>query len=94
MRKALITGITGQDGAHLTDLLLEKDYHVHGIVRPGSPHTSPRQRVQLTEGQLLDDDFLGRILERYQPDEVYHLAAISFVPASWRDPLATAEFTA
>ena len=94
MRKALITGISGQDGSHLTDLLLAKDYEIVGLVRPGQSSARRHPRLTILEGHLLDQAFLDRALEQIQPDEIYHLAAISFVPASWDDPLATAEFTA
>src|SRR5262245_25635567 len=98
MRKALITGITGQDGSHLAELLLEKNYRVFGMIR----HTSTsslqrikhiRDRVEIVDGDLLDQSSLTRILEKHQPDEIYNLASMSFVPVSWQQPVLTAEFT-
>jgi GDPmannose 4,6-dehydratase len=95
--RALITGIGGQDGSYLAELLLEKGYEVFGVVR--GPAVYPnldaiRARVELIEADLLDRDSLVRALERTEPREVYHLAAPSFVPESWRRPVATAEFAA
>ena len=98
MRKALITGITGQDGSHLAELLLEKHYRVLGMIR----HTSTsslsrikhiRERVDIVDGDLLDQSSLTSILEKHQPDEIYNLAGMSFVPVSWQQPVLTAEFT-
>jgi GDPmannose 4,6-dehydratase len=98
-RRALITGIAGQDGSYLAELLLEKGYEVFGIVR-GSP-TLPypnldrvRDHVQLLQGDLLDQMALLDAITRTDPDELYNLAATSFVPASWRHPVMTAQFTA
>jgi GDPmannose 4,6-dehydratase len=98
MKKALITGITGQDGSHLADWLLEKGYAVHGIVRRASTENFERighvtGRVQLHQADLLDQLSLIDVLQRVQPDEVYNLAAMSFVPASWQQPVLTGEFT-
>lgn len=99
MRRALITGIAGQDGSYLAELLLEKGYEVYGIVR-GSPHaTYPnleavREHVHLLQGDLLDQMTLLDAISRSEPDELYNLAATSFVPASWRQPVMTAQFTA
>ncbi len=99
MRTALITGITGQDGSHLAELLLSKGYEVHGMVRRASSDNlerieAIRERLSLHQGDLLDQTSVTRILEQVQPDEIYNLAAQSFVPASWSQPVLTAEFTA
>jgi len=98
-RRALITGITGQDGAYLAEFLLERGYEVHGMVRRSS--TSPMERVehlrdqlQLHQADLLDQLSLLRLVERAEPDEIYNLAAQSFVPTSFEQPLLTGEFTA
>jgi GDPmannose 4,6-dehydratase len=98
-RRALITGITGQDGSYLAELLLEKDYEVFGMVRRASTENFDRiehlvARVNLVQGDLLDQASLGSVLEEAQPHEVYNLAAQSFVPTSWNQPVLTAEFTA
>jgi GDPmannose 4,6-dehydratase len=98
-RRALITGITGQDGSYLADLLLEKDYEVFGMVRRSSTENFERiehlvGRVNLLQGDLLDQASLVSVLEEAQPHEVYNLAAQSFVPTSWNQPVLTAEFTA
>ena len=99
MRTALITGITGQDGSYLAELLLDKGYHVHGMVRRSSTENFERiehlrDRVELAQGDLLDQTSISKLLEKVQPDEVYNLAAMSFVPTSWHQPVLTAEFTA
>jgi len=99
MKKALITGITGQDGSHLAEWLLEQDYQVHGIVRRASTETFERighltDRIQLHQADLLDQLSLIEVLKAVQPDEVYNLAAMSFVPTSWNQPVLTGEFTA
>ncbi len=99
MRRALITGITGQDGSYLTEFLLGKGYEVFGIVRRSSTDNLTRithllERITLCSGDLLDQSSLIPILREVQPDEVYNLAAQSFVPASWAQPVATAQFTA
>jgi GDPmannose 4,6-dehydratase len=99
MRKALITGITGQDGSHLAELLLAKGYQVHGMVRHSSIDRHDRishllGQVRLLEGDLLDAASLTNCIDAAQPDEVYNLAAMSFVPTSWKQPVLTAEFTA
>ena len=96
--KALITGITGQDGSYLAELLLEKGYEVCGMVRRSSTETVERiahlkDRVELVQGDLLDLHSLIQILEETGPDEIYNLAAMSFVPASWSQPVLTGEFT-
>jgi GDPmannose 4,6-dehydratase len=99
MKKAIITGITGQDGSHLADLLLEKDYEVHGVVRRASTENFERishleGRIQLHQADLLDQLSIIDVVKRVQPDEVYNLAAMSFVPTSWQQPVLTGEFTA
>ncbi len=98
-RRALITGITGQDGSHLADLLLEKGYEVHGMVRRASTETFQRlahirDDLVLHTGDLLDQRSLTDVLRDCEPDEIYNLAAMSFVAASWSQPTLTAEFTA
>jgi GDPmannose 4,6-dehydratase len=96
--RALITGIGGQDGSYLAELLLEHGYSVAGVVKPGAaefPNLEPiRDRVELLEADLLDQSALTRALEATRPAEVYNLAAPSFVPASWERPVTTAEFAA
>jgi GDPmannose 4,6-dehydratase len=99
MPRALITGIAGQDGSYLAELLLEKGYHVAGVVRgsPDAPYPNlagVRGEVELMQGDLLDHMTLLDAITRAQPDELYNLAATSFVPASWRQPVMTAQFTA
>jgi GDPmannose 4,6-dehydratase len=99
MKRALITGITGQDGSYLAEILLEKDYEVFGMVRRASTENFERiqhlvGRVTLVQGDLLDQASLGSVLEDTRPQEVYNLAAQSFVPTSWNQPVLTAEFTA
>jgi GDPmannose 4,6-dehydratase len=96
---ALITGITGQDGSYLAELLLEKGYDVHGMVRRSSTETFERidhlrGRVQLHQADLLDQSSLVNLLRDVLPSEVYNLAAQSFVPTSWTQPSLTGEFTA
>jgi GDPmannose 4,6-dehydratase len=98
-KKALITGVTGQDGSYLAEFLLEKDYEVVGMVRRAStPHYQRiahlDSRLTLVEGDLLDQVSLIGILREHQPQEVYNLAAQSFVPTSWAEPVLTGEFTA
>jgi GDPmannose 4,6-dehydratase len=98
-RRALITGITGQDGSYLAELLLDEGYEVFGMVRRASTENFERiahlvDRVTLVQGDLLDQFSLVSVLETAQPKEVYNLAAQSFVPTSWRQPVLTAEFTA
>src|SRR5213082_569427 len=98
-RRALITGITGQDGSYLAELLLSKGYDVHGMVRRSSEEKFERiahlrSRIALHQGDLLDQFSLAAILSRIEPDEVYTLAAQSFVPTSWNQPVLTGEFTA
>ncbi len=98
-RTALITGITGQDGSYLAEFLLDKGYNVVGMMRRTSTETTGRiahliDRVELVHGDLLDQNSLIDLIQRYQPDEVYNLAAQSFVPTSWKQPVLTGEFTA
>jgi GDPmannose 4,6-dehydratase len=98
-KRALITGITGQDGSYLAELLLSRGYEVHGMVRRSSSENFERinhfrDRVKLHQGDLLDQYSLSLLLEQAQPDEVYNLAAQSFVPTSWSQPVLTGEFTA
>jgi GDPmannose 4,6-dehydratase len=99
MRRALITGITGQDGSHLAELLLEKGYEVHGIVRRSSQESFERiqdfrERVTLHQADLCDQTSLIHVLRKVAPDEVYNLAAQSFVPTSFEEPLFTSDVTA
>jgi GDPmannose 4,6-dehydratase len=96
---ALITGITGQDGSYLAELLLSKGYEVHGMVRRSSTETFERiahlrSKIQLHQADLLDQSSLVSTLRESQPSEVYNLAAQSFVPTSWVQPSLTGEFTA
>ena len=98
-KRALITGITGQDGSYLAELLLEKGYEVHGMVRRSSTETFQRlagfrDDVVLHTGDLLDQRSLVDVLRESEPAEIYNLAAMSFVAASWSQPVLTAEFTA
>src|SRR6476659_1430366 len=97
-RSALITGITGQDGSYLAELLLEKGYEVHGMVRRASTEKFDRieqlrDRITLHQGDLLDQRSLVDALRASKPSEIYNLAAMSFVAASWIQPTLTAEFT-
>lgn len=99
MKKALITGITGQDGSYLAELLLSKGYQVTGMVRRASTETFDRiahfkDRIALRQADLLDQFSLVKLLDEVQPDEIYNLAAMSFVPTSWSQPVLTGEFTA
>jgi GDPmannose 4,6-dehydratase len=96
-RRALITGITGQDGSYLAELLLEKGYEVFGMVRRSSTPGTWRiahllDRLTLKPADLLDQLSLLRLIDDVQPQEVYNLAAMSFVPASWDQPVLTGEF--
>jgi GDPmannose 4,6-dehydratase len=98
-RRALITGITGQDGSYLAELLLGKGYEVIGMVRRSSTVNFGRieqiqDQVTLVQGDLLDQTSLIDIMREHQPDEIYNLAAQSFVPISWKQPVLTGEFTA
>ena len=97
-KSALITGVTGQDGSYLAELLLEKGYDVHGMVRRASTEKSERiehirDRITLHQGDLLDQRSLVDALRASRPDEIYNLAAMSFVAVSWIQPTLTAEFT-
>jgi GDPmannose 4,6-dehydratase len=99
MKTALITGITGQDGSYLAELLLEKGYRVVGVVRRSS--TTPYERIahlvdrmELVSADLLDQSSLTDVVHDIQPDEIYNLAAQSFVQTSWNQPVLTGEFTA
>jgi GDPmannose 4,6-dehydratase len=99
MKTALITGITGQDGSYLAEFLVDRGYRVCGIVRRASTETSQRiehlrDRIELFQADLLDQTSIAHLLRRIQPDEIYNLAAMSFVPTSWQQPVLTAEFTA
>src|SRR5215213_2233569 len=96
--RALITGITGQDGSYLAELLLDRGYDVHGMVRRSSTETFQRLQhirddIVLHTGDLLDQRSLVDVLRECEPDEIYNLAAMSFVAASWSQPVLTAEFT-
>ncbi|HXT31796.1 MAG TPA: GDP-mannose 4,6-dehydratase [Vicinamibacterales bacterium] len=98
-RRALITGITGQDGSYLAELLLEKGYEVHGLVRRASTTNFWRiehllDRILLHPADLLDQLSLIRVIDTVRPHEFYNLAAMSFVPASWDQPMLTGEFNA
>jgi GDPmannose 4,6-dehydratase len=97
-KSALVTGITGQDGSYLAELLLERGYEVHGMVRRASTEKFDRiehlrDRITLHQGDLLDQRSLVDTLRASKPDEVYNLAAMSFVAVSWIQPTLTAEFT-
>jgi len=97
--RALITGITGQDGSYLAEFLLGKDYQVFGIVRRASTENFARiehlrDSIELVQADLLDQLSLIEVIERTEPDELYNLAAQSFVPTSWVQPVLTAEFDA
>jgi GDPmannose 4,6-dehydratase len=98
-RRALITGITGQDGSYLAEFLLGKGYHVSGMIRRASTENVDRIAhivgdINLVQGDLLDQLSLMSVVEETRPTELYNLAAQSFVPTSWRQPVLTAEFTA
>jgi len=99
VRTALITGVTGQDGSYLAELLLEKGYRVVGMVRRASTENFERiahlrERIELRQADLLDQLSLIELLRTVKPDEIYNLAAQSFVPTSWQQPVLTAEFDA
>ena len=99
MPTALITGITGQDGSYLAEFLLEKGYRVVGVVRRTSHHSYERiahlnGQVEIVSADLLDQHSLTQVVRESKPDEVYNLAAQSFVPTSWQQPVLTGEFTA
>ncbi|MEI6150234.1 MAG: GDP-mannose 4,6-dehydratase [bacterium] len=95
----MITGITGQDGSYLAELLLQEGYEVYGMVRRSSTETFERinhikDRIHLRQADLLDQLSLVELLKEIKPTEVYNLAAMSFVPTSWNQPVLTGEFTA
>ena len=98
MRRALITGVGGQDGSLLAELLLDEGYDVTGLVRPGAPRyenlDAVEDRIELHEADLLNQKSLAQALRAARPTEVYNLAAPSFVPESWEQPVHTAEFAA
>ena len=99
MPRALITGITGQDGSYLAEFLLAKGYQVYGMVRRTSHHSFERiehllDRISIVTADLLDQHSLTVVMGEVRPDEVYNLAAQSYVPASWSQPVLTGEFTA
>lgn len=99
MKRALITGVTGQDGSYLADLLLAKRYNVYGMVRRSSTENFERiehlrDKITIVQADLLDQLSLIELMEEVEPDEVYNLAAQSFVPTSWNQPALTGEFTA
>jgi GDPmannose 4,6-dehydratase len=99
VNRALITGITGQDGSYLAEFLLEKGYEVHGMVRRSSDEKFERiapirEKITLHQGDLLDQYSISSLLSKIEPHEVYNLAAQSFVPTSWNQPVLTGEFTA
>jgi len=98
-KTALITGITGQDGSYLAELLLEKDYRVVGMTRRTSTEVHERiqhlvDKIEIVSGDLLDQSSMTTLIAAVAPDEVYNLAAQSFVPTSWTQPVLTGEFTA
>jgi GDPmannose 4,6-dehydratase len=98
LKRALITGVTGQDGSYLAELLLEQGYEVHGMVRRSSVETFERiehlrDKMTLHQGDLLDHRSLVDTMRAAQPDEIYNLAAMSYVGVSWVQPVLTAEFT-
>jgi GDPmannose 4,6-dehydratase len=98
-KKALITGLTGQDGSYLAELLLEKGYEVYGLVRRSSSSNLDRIRhlggkLEILSGDLLDQSSLMDVITEAQPDEIYNLASQSYVPLSWTQPALTAEYTA
>jgi len=99
MKTAIVTGVTGQDGSYLAELLLEKGYHVVGMVRRSSTEKFERlehirDRLDIRQADLLDELSLIHLIREARPDEIYNLAAQSFVPTSWEQPVLTAEFTA
>src|SRR5512147_2075726 len=99
IKRALITGITGQDGSYLAEFLLDKGYEVVGMVRRTSHHSYERidhllDRIEIVAADLLDQHSLTVVLQETRPDEVYNLAAQSYVPTSWSQPVLTGEFTA
>ncbi|KKN18900.1 hypothetical protein LCGC14_0951200 [marine sediment metagenome] len=98
MKKALITGITGQDGSYLAEFLLKKNYKVFGMVRRSSHYSYERiehilDDIEIVPGDLLDQSSMEIVIKETKPDEVYNLAAMSFVPTSWKQPIFTSETT-
>ena len=96
--RALITGVTGQDGSYLAEFLLDKNYEVYGLIRRSSLEKYDRikgvaEQIHFVEGDLTDQGSLDHVLEKIQPDEVYNLAAQSFVPVSWNQPVLTSDVT-
>src|SRR5260370_24014508 len=96
--RALITGVTGQDGSYLAEFLLDRKYEVYGVVRRTSLEKYDRveqiaERIRFVEGDLTDQSSLDQAVQQIQPDEVYNLAAQSFVPVSWNQPVLTADVT-
>ena len=96
--RALITGITGQDGSYLAEFLLDKGYEVGGVIRRASTEGHERiahimDKVEMHQADLLDQSSLATAIDEFQPTEIYNLAAQSFVPTSWKQPVLTAEFT-
>src|SRR5262245_54215389 len=99
MKKAIVAGITGQDGSYLAEFLLDKGYAVHGLVRRASTESFERiehltDRITLHQADLLDQLSIIDVMKEVRPNEVYNLAAQSFVPTSWKQPVLTGEFTA
>ena len=99
MKKALITGITGQDGSYLAELLLNNGYEVYGMVRRSSTENFGRiehirDKIKFLQADLLDQFSIINAIKEADPDEIYNLAAQSFVPTSWDQPVLTGEFTA
>jgi GDPmannose 4,6-dehydratase len=98
VKRALITGIGGQDGSYLAELLIDAGYDVLGLVRPGAPFypnlSAVEEQIELHEADLLNQTSLAQALRAARPTEVYNLAAPSFVPATWEQPVQTAEFAA
>lgn len=99
MKRALVTGITGQDGSYLAELLLAKGYKVYGLTRRSSTVVTDRlthllDRIEFISGDLLDQTSLSAAIEHSKPDEIYNLGAQSFVQTSWNQSVLTAEFTA
>lgn len=98
-KRALITGITGQDGSYLAEFLLDKDYEVYGMVRRSSMERFDRidhikDKIEIRQADLLDQFSITKLIDEIRPHEIYNLAAMSFVPTSWDQPVLTAEFTA
>jgi GDPmannose 4,6-dehydratase len=91
-RRALVTGIGGQDGSYLAELLLDRGYQVVGTAI--SPPEETREGIELIQLDLTDGDAVAEAIQELQPDEIYHLASVSFVPASWEDPVGTSTFAA